>query len=189
MIAIDGWKSTSPKRLQLRGQLHQFAAALQRNRGTRTGDGNNLALQMMPAQKTEQIIQKTQRTYIARRADVEDRDVSLYGNCAERRWAVCGCGANNGAGFVGLVRVEHGDRNVVLHGGQQRCRMQHLRAEAGQLGGLMKTDLRDALSLGTYARIGGQNAADVRPNLDALGHQRRANDVPLSNPSRRDPAS
>src|SRR6266496_4033801 len=54
--------------------------------------------------------------------------------------------------------------------------MQDLGAEAGQLGGLMKADLRDALGLGTEARIGGEDAADVGPDLYALGVERGADD-------------
>ena len=83
--------------------------------------------------------------------------------------AVSGGGADDGAAFGGLVGVEDGHGNVMLDGGQQGGRMQDLGSEAGQLGGLMEADFGDALGLGTDAGIGGENAADVGPDLDAGG--------------------
>ncbi len=64
----------------------------------------------------------------------------------------------------------------MFDGRKQGCRVQHLRTEAGQFGGLVEADLLDALRLGADARIGGQNAADVRPDLNAIRRERRADD-------------
>ena len=147
--------------------LRQLVAAFDGDRCGGAGDGDDLALQMMPAQQAEQIVEEAQRADVARGADVEDRDVALDGDGAEGGRSVGGGGADDGAAFGRLVGVEDGHGNVVLDGGQQGCRVQHLGSEAGQLGGLMEADLGDALGLGTDARIGGENAADVGPDLDA----------------------
>src|SRR6266511_1266678 len=164
------------QRLQLAGQLAQLAVAFHGHRGGGAGDGDDFAGQMVPAQQAEQIVQEVQGTDMARRADVEDRDVALEGNGAEVRGAVNGGAADDGALLFRLVGVEHSHGNVMLHGRQKGRRMQYLGAEAGQLGGLMEADLGDALRLGAHARIGGENAADVGPDLNARGVQGGADD-------------
>ena len=73
------------QRLQLRDQLPQLLASFHGHRRGGSGDGDNLALQMMPAQQAEQIIQKAQRANMARRANIENRDVPLDRDGAEGR--------------------------------------------------------------------------------------------------------
>ena len=105
MMAMLGLEIDLAQRLQLSGQLAQFAGSFDRDRRGGSGDGDNLALQMMPAQQAEQIIQKAQRAHMARRAHVEDRDVPLERDGAEGRGALCGDGADDGAASVGLCEL------------------------------------------------------------------------------------
>ena len=75
---------------------------------------------------------------------------------------------------AGVAAVEHQHGNVLFDGRQDGGRMQHLGAEVGQLGGLLKADDLDAQSIGADARIGGHDAVHVGPDLDGLGLERAA---------------
>src|ERR1700683_4975763 len=54
--------------------------------------------------------------------------------------------------------------------------MQDFRAEVGEFGGFIEADDFDAPGFGTDSGIGGQDAVDIGPDLDAVGAQARADD-------------
>ena len=87
-----------------------------------------------------------------------------------------GDGGDLGAFVLRVAAVEDEDRDVLLHGGQDRGRVQDLGAEVGELGGLFKADGLHAQRLGDDARIGGHDAVDVGPDLDGAGVQRAADE-------------
>ena len=60
--------------------------------------------------------------------------------------------------------------------GQHRRRMQNFRAEVGEFGGFVEADDFDAARFGTDPGVGGEDAVDVGPDLDALGAQAGAED-------------
>ena len=70
----------------------------------------------------------------------------------------------------GALRPEgvlHGDGDPARHGGADRRRMEHLRAEERELGRLGIAHLRHEARRGHDARVGRQNAVHVGPDLDA----------------------
>ena len=79
---------------------------------------------------------------------------------------------------AGVAAVEDEDGDVLLDGGQDGGRVQHLGAEVGQLGGFFKADDLDAQGVGADAGIGGHNAVHVGPDLDGVGGERAADQGP-----------
>ena len=77
---------------------------------------------------------------------------------------------------LGPARVEDQHRDVLLDGRQHGGRVQHLGAEVGQLGGFGEGDAFHAVAAGDDARVGGQHAVHVGPDLDLLGADARAHD-------------
>ena len=68
------------------------------------------------------------------------------------------------------------NRNVLLDGRHDSGRMQHLRAEIGQLGGFGERDGLHAMAAGHDGGVGGQHAVDIGPDLDLLGADTGADD-------------
>ncbi len=76
--------------------------------------------------------------------------------------------------MIRLEGIEHANGDAALHGRQDGLGMQHLGAVERQLGRFDVGDLRDGARVGDDARIGGQDAADVGPDLHFVGVERRA---------------
>src|SRR5215203_6102870 len=70
---------------------------------------------------------------------------------------------------LGPVRIVDKDRNPDANRRGDRARVQHLRAERGELGRFVEAYLLDQAGVGHHPRVGGQHAVDVRPDLDGLG--------------------
>ena len=68
-----------------------------------------------------------------------------------------------------IARVEHQHGDVFLDRGENGCRVQHLGAEVGELGGFFKADGLDAQRIGADAGVGRHDAVDVGPDLDGFG--------------------
>src|ERR1019366_169851 len=90
--------------------------------------------------------------------------------------ALRGAGSDARAFAGGVARVQHVDGNIFLDGGQHRRGVQDLRAEVGEFGGLVEADDFNPARLGTDSGIGGEDAVDVGPDLDAVGTQASADD-------------
>ena len=76
--------------------------------------------------------------------DVHDGDALFGGDGFERVPALGRAAVMRVPSFAGLreLSIMHG--NIFLDGRQQRCGMQHLRAEVSQFGGFFKADVLDA---------------------------------------------
>ena len=76
----------------------------------------------------------------------------------------------------GAMRIEDPHRNVARHRRLNGRRMQHLRAEVGQLRGFGERQMRHDLRVLDDARIGGEHAVDVGPDLDLRRAEAGADD-------------
>ncbi len=75
-----------------------------------------------------------------------------------------------------IQRVEDADRDPLLHGGLDRGGVDHPRAVVGELAGFGVREVIDRPRVGNQARVGGQDTADVGPDLDLLRGHRTADD-------------
>ena len=112
----------------------------------------------------------------AGRGDVDNGDPFFGCDGLEEIFAVRGSGRDARTLAARIARVQYIDRNVLLHRGQHRSRMQHLRPEVGQLGGLIEADDLDPPGIGAEVGVGRHHAVDVGPDFDALGVQSCADD-------------
>ena len=80
------------------------------------------------------------------------------------------------ASNFGIARIENADRDVRRHRGQDRGGMQHLGAEEREFRRLIKRKLRNDLGAGHQARVRGQHAVNVGPDLNLRCAEARAND-------------
>ena len=83
---------------------------------------------------------------------------------------------DQGAGRLRPERVEDADGDVPRRGRLNGLRVQDLGAEVRELGGLAERQARHELRIGDHARIGGEHAVHVGPDLNLLGVERRAED-------------
>src|SRR5579859_180688 len=112
----------------------------------------------------------------ARGGHVDDSDALLGGDGFENVFALRGAGGDAGAFATRITRVQNIDWDIFLDSGQHRRRVKNLRAKVGELGGLVEADDLNTTRFGTDARVGGENAVDVGPDLDAVGAEASAED-------------
>ena len=103
--------------------------------------------------------------------DVDDGELFFDGDALEGGPAGRRDRSDARAFACGVARVEDQNRDVLLHGRQDGCRMQDLCAEVGEFRGLFKRDGFDTQSIAADARIGGHDAVDVGPDFDGTGMQ------------------
>src|ERR1035441_6077149 len=134
-------------------------------------DGNFMAIESL-----EDRAQKSMGQKHAGSGHVDDGDAFLGGDGFEDVLALRGAGSDARAFAGGVARVQHVDGNIFLDGGQHRRGVQDFRAEVGEFGGLVEADDFNPARLGTDSGIGGEDAVDVGPDLDAVGAQASADD-------------
>ena len=74
-----------------------------------------------------------------------------------------------GAFYFRTPRVENENRNVLFDSGQDGGGMQNFGAEVGHLRGFSKGNAFYAVAAGDDARVGGEHAVDVGPDLNFFG--------------------
>ena len=140
-------------------------------RGRDNVDGNFVAIEGF-----EDRAQKSVGQQHAGSGHIHDGDSFLGGDGFENVLALRRVGSDAGAFAGGIARVQHIDRNILLDGGQDGCRVQHFCAEIGEFGGFFEADDLDAARFRTNPGIGGHHAIDIGPDFDALGVQAGAED-------------
>ncbi len=100
--------------------------------------------------------------------DADERGVADGRHGADGRLHVGVRRADLGAGGLGAQRVLDEERDAPLGERSHRARVEHLRAEVGQFGGLLIAQARERERLRHYARVGREHAVDVGPD-HALG--------------------
>src|ERR1017187_3407931 len=134
-------------------------------------DGNFMAIESL-----EDRAQKSMGQKHAGSGHVDDGDAFLGGDGFEDVLALRGAGSDARAFAGGVARVQHVDGNIFLDGGQHRRGGQDFRAGVGEFGGLVEADDFNPARRGTDSGIGGEDAVDVGPDLDAVGAQASADD-------------
>ena len=98
--------------------------------------------------------------------DLDGNDVVLGGHGFDL--AVFGGIGDGGSLSFGVHRVQQPDRNSCVLGRLNACRMQNLGTEVGQLGGFLKLQLVNGLSLFDHSRVVVMHTVNVSPYLDFL---------------------
>ena len=70
---------------------------------------------------------------------------------------------------IGPPGVQNQDRNILFKSGKNGRRMQHFGAEVRHFGSFGEGDAFHAAAAGHDARVGGEHAIDVGPDLDFFG--------------------
>ena len=104
-----------------------------------------------------------------RRRDVDHRHIALARNRRQLAFAAGRACGNQRAARAGPARVQDANGDVPRHRRENRARVQHLRAEIGELGRLRERQMLHELRLGHQPWIGRQHAVDIGPDLDFVG--------------------
>ena len=98
------------------------------------------------------------------------RLLTTQGQRAEQR-RVLGFLADQRPARLWIFTGANEDRNVAAHGGQQRGRVQHFRAESRHFSRFFKGDHVNTFCRRDHARVGGVDTRHVRPDIHAGGVQ------------------
>src|SRR5580700_242191 len=101
-------------------------------------------------------------------ADVDHRDAFLGGDGLQHTF-FAGMRHDLSSLPLWIARVHDPYRNVFAHGGNEGGRVQHFGTEIGQIRSFFKAHAGDPTSFRTQLGIGGQDAVDIGPDLDARG--------------------
>src|SRR4029079_6467928 len=101
--------------------------------------------------------------------DIDDSDALLRRDSFEDGLGRRRARDDQSALALRVLRVQHPDRDVLLHSGKDGRGVENFGAEVSEFCSLFKADYLDAMRIGADIGIGRQHAVDIGPYLDGVG--------------------